>query len=81
MPRIISAYTHRTPTDAAEWEQQANAAESDTAALVQLTYHLMLQVRTLKLLLIGALVVVPGVALLIVLVLGGTGAFSDSTPY
>ncbi len=75
MPRIISVYRSSSkPAEVAGWEGQVEGAETDTAALVQLVYHLLLQVRTIKLVLMWALVVVPVVAVIVVLVLLGSGA-------
>lgn len=75
MPRIISVYRSSSkPAEVAGWEAQVEKAETDTAALVQLAYHLLLQVRTIKLVLMWALVVIPVVAVIAVLVLLGSGA-------
>lgn len=70
MPRITSVYKRQAaPRDVAVWEHQVNTAESDAAALVQLTYHLALEVRTVKLLLIWTLVIIPAVAAVALFVL------------
>jgi hypothetical protein len=77
MTRITSGYKQgNQPVDVKMWEAQADRAETDTAALVQLTYHLLLQVRTVKVLLMGTLVVVPLLAVLALLVLLGSGVLS-----
>jgi hypothetical protein len=60
MPRIISVFRSTTkPADVAEWEKHAEQAETDSAAAVRLLYHLLLQVRIVKLLLIWGFVILP----------------------
>lgn len=56
--RIRSLYT-KTPADVVRWEKWANEAPSDAAALVQLVYFQALQIRTIKLVLIWTLIILP----------------------
>jgi len=70
VPRITSVYRQTTkPAEVAQWEAQAERAETDTAALVQLTYHLLLQMRTVKQLLFGTLLVIPAAAVVCLVLL------------
>lgn len=78
MPRIISPYQkNHAPHLVARWEKHAEHAETDQAALVQLAYHMLLQLRVIKLVLIWVLVVLPIIAVVALFVL--TGAL-DSEP-
>lgn len=81
MPRIISIYKRPTPADVARWEQEANTAASDTEGLLRLTYHLALQVRSVKLLLIWTLLVIPIVAAVFLFVLPEVLQNSGSNPF
>lgn len=71
--KLISAYQGDAPKPAAvaRWEREAEHAETAAAATAQLTYRLLLQVRTVKLLLIWVLVVVPVAAVVVTVVLAG----------
>jgi hypothetical protein len=68
--RITSQYSKDSaPPLVARWESHAEHAKSDEAALVQLMYDLLLQMRVIKLLLFVVLVVVPILAVIVMIVL------------
>lgn len=71
MTRITSAYqeNYEAPRIVKQWEKQANDAPTDEAAHAQLTYHALLQLRAIKVLLVWVLVVVPILAAVGMLVL------------
>lgn len=60
-PRIKSKYTNNVgqPLLVDRWEAAVNQAPSDLEALIQLTYFQALQIRTIKVILVWTMVVVP----------------------
>lgn len=70
--RISSPYAKdAAPPLVARWENDAEGAKSDEAALARLVFHMLLQLRVIKLLLIWVLVVVPIIAVVALIVLTG----------
>jgi hypothetical protein len=69
LTRIRSEYQPiGKPRDVLKWEKWANEAPDDITALIQLTYFQALQIRTIKLILIWMMIIVPisiGAALII----------------
>jgi hypothetical protein len=66
------------PRDVLKWETWTNEAPNDLTALIQLTYFQALQIRTIKLILIWTMIIVPiaiGAALIIL-----TQTVDKSTP-
>lgn len=84
MARIISAYTPNIimgkPHVVATWEQQADTADTRQAAMTQLIYQLLVQVRMIKVVLIWVIVVVPIIGIVLGIVLANTLA-PEPEPY
>lgn len=80
MPKVNSVYArNQAPRDVKIWEEQIEHAETPEAAELQMTYHLALQVRTVKLLLIWTMVVIPIVAAVFLIVLSNVLEPSDTS--
>jgi hypothetical protein len=73
MARVVSAmgidYIWNKPGPVKRWEKDANLAGSDEEAVAQLVFHLLVQTRMIKLVLIWTLVVVPVVLFVLGIVL------------
>jgi hypothetical protein len=58
--RIMSSFMpNNKPKTVARWEQLADGADSDQAAQTQLLYQIAVQVRSLKVLLVWLLLIIP----------------------
>jgi len=49
----------KSPADVDKWEKWVNAAPTDASALLQLVYFQALQIRTVKLVLVWTLIILP----------------------
>lgn len=70
--KLISAYSEDRvkPKAVARIEAEAEHAETAAAAAAQLTYRLLLEMRTIRWLLIWVLLIIPAAAVVFLLVLG-----------
>lgn len=60
------------------WERWANAAATDEGAQTQLLYHQLVQLRAIKLILAWALLVIPGIIVVVMVILANTIEFAPS---
>jgi hypothetical protein len=68
--RIVSSFMpNNKPRTVARWEQLVDGADSDRAAQTQLLYQIAVQVRSLKVLLVWLLLIIPVVVGVILAVL------------
>jgi hypothetical protein len=75
--RIRSEYhPDQKPHLVGRWERWANEAGNDAGAQTQLLYHQLVQLRLIKLILAGALLVIPGIIVVVMVILANTIEFS-----
>ena len=79
MPQIVSAHPSFKPKLVARWENHAENAESNEHAQTQLAYDLLVELRSIKILLVWVLVVVPAIAAVALLVLVNNLQPTDTT--
>lgn len=81
MPEIASAYSSFKPKLVAQWEKHAAHADSHEQAQTQLAYDLLVELRTMRVLLVWVLVVVPVVAAVALIVLVSNLQPEDTTGF
>lgn len=79
MPQIASAHPSFKPRLVARWEKHVESAESEEEAQTQLAYNLLVEVRSIRILLVWVLVVVPVIAAVVLLVLVNNLQPTDTT--